>query len=80
MWFLVILLIPKHEVGKNINIYLDIFTSSVCLQLFSEEDFTRTNILFNNEISLNNFYILGNFITYLVWFDILQKFLNQDKN
>ena len=79
LWFLVILLIPKHEVGKNINIYLVIFLPVLfCLQLFSEERFyTRTNILFNNEISLNNFYILGNFITYLLFglisFEILKS-------
>lgn len=79
LWFLVILLIPKHEVGKNINIYLVIFLPVLfCLQLFSEERFyARTNILFNNEISLNNFYILGNFITYLLFgfisFEILKS-------
>tara|TARA_B100000886_G_scaffold340248_1_gene308686 strand:+ start:3210 stop:5234 length:2025 start_codon:yes stop_codon:yes gene_type:complete len=79
LWFLVIILIPKHEVGKNINIYLVIFLPVLfCLQLFSEERFyTRTNILFNNEISLNNFYILGNFITYLLFgfisFEILKS-------
>ncbi len=83
LWFLVILLIPKHEVGKKINIYLVTFLPFLfCLQLFSEERFyTRTNILFNNEISLNNFYILGNFLTYLLFgFISFEIFKSRYKN
>ena len=34
--------------------------------------------MFNNEISLNNFYILGNFITYLLFGLISFEILNQD--
>ena len=79
IWLLLFFLIPKHDESNELNIYIAFFIPIIyCLQLFSEERFySRTNILFSNSFSISNYYLLGNFLFYLLFgflcFELFKK-------
>ncbi len=64
IWFLLFLLIPKNHEGPKIFLkYTFIIPFIFILQYFGEDKFyTRTNILFNNQIKIDNYYLLSTFI------------------
>ena len=64
IWFLLFLLIPKNHEGPEIFLkYTFIIPFIFILQYFGEDKFyTRTNILFNNQIKIDNYYLLSIFI------------------
>ena len=69
LWFLLFFFIPQHQRTKDLNVYVVLLIPFIfCLQLFAEERYySRTNILFENTLSFNNYYLLGNLIFYLLF-------------
>lgn len=80
VWIIFILLIPKINelVRKQNMIYPLILAGIFTLHIFFESRFyNRTNILFNSELSINNYYLIGSFINFFlistIIFDIFEN-------
>ncbi len=80
VWIIFILLIPKINelVRKQNMIYPLILAGIFTLHIFFESRFyNRTNILFNSELNINNYYLIGSFINFFlistIIFDIFEN-------
>tara|TARA_A100001015_G_C15001054_1_gene718523 strand:- start:136 stop:2160 length:2025 start_codon:yes stop_codon:yes gene_type:complete len=68
IWLSVFMLIPKKREFKSINIkYIVSIPFLFLFQHFSENRFYKqTNILYDNEITITNYYLWGNFLFFLL--------------
>ena len=80
IWIIFILLIPKMDgLLRRQNLIYPLAVSGIfTLHLFFETRFyNRTNILFDTELSINNFYLIASFLNFFlistVIFDIFEK-------
>jgi len=80
IWIIFILLIPKMDgLLRRQNLIYPLAVSSIfTLHLFFETRFyDRTNILFDSELSISNFYLIASFLNFflisMIIFDIFEK-------
>ena len=68
IWLLLFYLIPKHENRNTLNFLSSLLIPLIFIfQLISEERFySRTNVLYDSKLEINNYYIFGNLIIFLL--------------
>tara|TARA_B100000575_G_scaffold289835_1_gene292370 strand:+ start:936 stop:2957 length:2022 start_codon:yes stop_codon:yes gene_type:complete len=68
IWLLLFYLIPVHKKTNKLNIFSSLLISFIfTFQLFAEERFyRRTNILYDSEFEIDNFYIFGKLLLFLL--------------
>lgn len=68
IWLLLFYLIPKHKKSYPLNILSSLLIPLIfTFQLFSEERFyRRTNVLYDSKFEIDNFYIFGNVLLFLL--------------
>ena len=86
LWILLLLLMPKQKNNLSISNLISVLVAIIfTFQLVTENRFYRSsNILFDEALNLNNYYLIANFLVYFlisrVIFDVLGKRINSIGN